>query len=127
MTGRVTERAPTNGLDVHGRADEDDVFDVDALMAEVDRKPFRFRWAGETWEFPAGMDVRAVEHIDAGRVMQAIEMLLGAEQWGRMIEVPDILDAVTLKMVLDRYLEVQGLTVPNSARPTPSYGPGRKR
>jgi hypothetical protein len=112
---------------VHGPTDDDGVFDVDALMAEADRRPFRFRWAGEVWEFPPSMDIRVVDHVDNGRILEAVEMLMGADQWTRLVEVPEILDAVTLKLVLDRYVEVQGLTVPNSARPTPTSGRGRSR
>lgn len=109
-----------NGLDVHGAALDDDVFDVDALMAERDDRPFRFRWAGETWQFPPRMDVRVVQAVDQGDVLGALEMLLGPEQWQQLVDVPEVLDAVTLKVVIDRYVEKQGLSVPNSARPSRS-------
>lgn len=115
----------TNGLDVHGTADDADIFDVDALMAERDERPFRFRWAGELWEFPARMDIRVVQAVDQGDVLGAVHMLLGDEQWQHLVDVPEVLDAVTLKAIVDRYVEKQGLTVPNSGRPS-RYSPNAR-
>lgn len=117
----------TNGLDVHTADDELDVFDVDALIAERDQRPFRWRWAGEVWEFPAAMDIRVVQLVDDRQTLEAIEMLMGPEQWARLVELPEIIDIVTLKAVVDRYIEKQGLTVPNSHRPSPYSRGGRGR
>jgi hypothetical protein len=117
----------TNGLDVHTDDDELDVFDVDVLIAERDQRPFRWRWAGEIWQFPAAMDIRIVQLVDQGELLQAMEMLMGSEQWAHLIEVPEILDAVTLKSVVDRYIDRQGLTPPNSPRPSPYSRGGRGR
>lgn len=117
----------TNGLDVHTDDDELDVFDVDVLIAERDQRPFRWRWAGEIWQFPAAMDIRIVQLVDQGELLQAMEMLMGSEQWAHLIEVPKILDAVTLKSVVDRYIDRQGLTSPNSPRPSPYSRGGRGR
>lgn len=115
----------TNGLDVHGT--EEDIFDVDALMAERDQRPFLFRWAGEVWSFPFSMDVRVVQAVNKGEVLEAVEMLLGPEQWARLVDVPEILDVVTLKAIIDRYVERQGLSVPNLPLPTTSFPRGRRQ
>lgn len=117
--------AGPNGLDVHSAADDADVFDVDALMAERDQRPFRWRWAGDVWEFPPRMDLRVVQAVDQGDILGAVQMLLGDEQWTRLVDVPEILDAVTLKAVIDRYVEKQGLSVPNSGRPS-RYSPSTR-
>jgi len=126
MASRVAE---TNGLDVHEADDDLDVFDADALLAETDLKPFRWRWAGEVWTFPARMGIKVVDVIEGGETMPALRMLLG-DQWARFDELLETvdLDVPTLKAVIDTYVEKQsGVKLPNSGRPTPSYGRGRPR
>lgn len=117
----------TNGLDVHTADDELDVFDVDALIAEAERRPFRWRWGGEVWTFPATMDISVVQLVDDRKALEAVEKLMGPEQWGRLVDMPEIIGAVDLKAVLDRYIERQGLSAPNSPRPSPFSKGGRGR
>jgi hypothetical protein len=119
--------AQTNGLDVHTADDELDVFDVDALIAEAERRPFRWRWGGEVWTFPATMDISVVQLVDDRKALEAVEKLMGPEQWARLVDMPEIIGAVDLKAVLDRYIERQGLSAPNSPRPSPFSKGGRGR
>lgn len=116
---------PTNGLDVHGAVDDADVFDVDALIAEKDQRPFRWRFAGQVWEFPWALDFRVVELVDDRKILAAVEMLMGEEQYARLVAVPEILGVAELTGIIDRYLARQGLSVPNSGRPS-RYSPSTR-
>jgi hypothetical protein len=71
----------------------DDVFDLDAYVAEHKQTPYRFRYCGETWELPHGVDTdwRVTEAADKGNV-EAIRTLfrlgMGPEQWERFEALP---------------------------------------
>jgi hypothetical protein len=70
-----------------------DVFDLDAYVAEHRQEPYRFRYGGQQWELPhaADTDWRVIEAADQGDV-EAIRTLfrrgMGPEQWARFEELP---------------------------------------
>jgi len=71
----------------------DDVFDLDAYVAEHRKDPYRFRYGGQDFELPHAQDTdwRVMEAADQGDV-EAIRTLfrlgLGAEQWARFEQLP---------------------------------------
>lgn len=71
----------------------DDVFDLDAYVAEHRKDPYLFRYGGQDFELPHAADVdwRVTEAADLGNV-DAIRALfrrgLGPEQWERFEALP---------------------------------------
>jgi hypothetical protein len=95
--------------------DDDDVFDVDALVVEAGRKPFRFRLGGDTYTMPPSPDFRAVEAISNGADANIVlGLLMGDDQWKRLQDSEAVIDVWALKQIMDRYAEHAGVTVPNS-------------
>lgn len=86
-----------------------DEFDLDAFVSEVTEEPFRFRFGGEQYELPARFDIRAVAALAAGRLDDALRMLLGVAQWERIQAVDAVLDERGLKALLDRYMAHSGV------------------
>lgn len=71
----------------------DDVFDLDAYVAEHRQTPYRFRYGGQTFELPHASDTdwRVTEAADKGNV-EAIRTLfrrgMSPEQWERFEQLP---------------------------------------
>lgn len=71
----------------------DDVFDLDAYVAEHRKDPYKFRYGGQDFELPHAQDTdwRVLEVADQGDV-EAIQTLfrrgMGPEQWQRFEELP---------------------------------------
>lgn len=64
----------------------DEVFDLDALAAESEGTPFRFRFGGEEYEMaPADLKWAAVDDGTMTPV-QMFQLLLGDEQWQRIVD-----------------------------------------
>ena len=113
-------------------SEDDDLFDVDALIVEAGRKPFRFKLGGETYTMPPSPSIKAVEAIsqgaDADVVMAA---LMGEDQWIRLRDGKANPSVWELKQVMDRYAEHAGVeSVPNlsgSTEPSVPTAPPSKR
>ncbi|MEU7771222.1 hypothetical protein AB0C44_07840 [Micromonospora taraxaci] len=71
----------------------DDVFDLDAYVAEHRKEPYRFRYGGQDFELPHAQDTdwRVAQAADQGDV-EAIQTLFrrgfGPEQWERFDALP---------------------------------------
>lgn len=69
----------------------EDAFDLDAAWAEEEQEPFRFKWAGTTWELPhlGDMDWRAVslaDEMDVNAIRELFDLALPEErqaEWER--------------------------------------------
>ncbi len=85
----------------------DDLFDLDAVANErADQlKPFRFRFGGETFEFPAVVDVRVGAELANDNLLAAVGRLLGDEQFERFQAVDTVLDHQALLALWQRYAE----------------------
>lgn len=107
-------------VDLHSPApepDDDDVFDVDALVAEAGRKPFRFKFGGETYVLPPSPPLKVVDALsgeqDPAAMTTAMILLMGPEQWRRLLASDANLDAPTMTAIMDKYAAHGGMTVPN--------------
>ena len=99
-----------------------DVFDLDALTAEEAGEPFRFRFGGEMYELPARVDLRMALALEAGRLGETLERLLGPDQWERLQASPAVLDGPAFQALLVKYLGAQGMTVGESSASSASSG-----
>jgi hypothetical protein len=84
-----------------------EVYDLDALAAEAE--PFRFRFGGEDYEMPADIDLTSVAKLDRGDAEGALQAILGAEQWQRMVDSPATFGIKQLMGLLDKYAEHLGM------------------
>jgi hypothetical protein len=91
------------------------VIDLDAIQNEADDKPFEFTFGGEQYELPPRMDMRVVAVLTKGQVGEALEMLLGPEQWQRMLHADAVLDERRLSALLAAYTEHTGMSVGESS------------
>lgn len=80
-----------------------ETYDLDAVIAEQEPNPFRFRFGGEDFELPGNMDLRVVRLFSAGDPLGALEMLLGPDQFARFDAVDQTFDDKAFKALLDRY------------------------
>jgi hypothetical protein len=97
-----------------------DVFDLDALAHEANGEPFRFRFGGEDYELPPHMDIRAVAAMSAGRLDDALRMLLGDAQWTRLQASPEVFDQHKLLALFNAYGAHSGMTPGESSASTGS-------
>jgi hypothetical protein len=97
-----------------------DPFDLDAFIAESEGEPFTFVFGGDTYEMAPRMDIRAIAAMSAGRLDDALSMLLGAEQWERLQKVDAVFDSAAMSALFGKYAEHSGLDVPNSSGSTGS-------
>lgn len=109
-----------------------DVFDLNALRRETAGEPFQFRLGDEVFELPAQMDQRAAllfaaADTDMGKAEQAFRMLLGEDQWQRLLDVPDVLDLDMLVGLMEAYGEHVGASLGESpASPSSSNRQARR-
>src|SRR5687768_12742240 len=87
---------------------EGSVFKLDDLRAPAESTPFEFEFGGARFSLPAVLDVRARLLLDAagdgdGKAEQALRVMLGAEQWDRLLAVPDVLDVRMLHGLMEAY------------------------
>lgn len=96
-----------------------DIFDLDALAAEVGQpEVFTFRFGGELFELPAVLDLRLAGAFAAGqgaRPDQTLAALLGEDQWQRMLAVPAPLSAQMTEALLERWAKHLGISLGESA------------
>lgn len=69
-------------------------FDLDAVQAEVDLTPFRFKWAGKRWEFKHLQELDSWDVLaasDAGNIKASVallELALGKAKWVEFRRIP---------------------------------------
>lgn len=96
-------------------------FDLDALVAErAPRKPFTFRFGGESYTLPAVVDVRAAAALSDGDLTTGLRYMLGAEQWERLAATEVTFDIEALNALLTRYGDHVGASVGESSASTGS-------
>lgn len=96
-----------------------DVFDLDALRREAAGEPFRFSLGSEEFDLPVQMDQRAAllfaaADRDPGKAEQAFRMLLGVEQWERLLAVPEVVTFDMLVGLMAAYGEHVGISLGES-------------
>lgn len=71
----------------------EDIFDLDALIAEREEKaPFVFRFGGEAYSLPPRPDLRAAAAFSDERINDGFRILLGAAQWERLQAAEQVFD-----------------------------------
>jgi len=106
----------------------DNVFDLDAL--ETDGTPFPFRHGGEDYVLPPSIDLRVALAEEAGRVDDALRLLLGDEQWDRIVASEAVFDSAKFLALMEAYKRHLGTTLGESAassRSSASTGGPSKR
>lgn len=86
------------------------MIDLDALAAEGEGEPFRFTWAGDTYEMPTLMQLPwTVAGAIFGDLPSAekLKLILGDETFERFKAKP--CSAGKLRALLDAYMTFQGL------------------
>jgi hypothetical protein len=96
-----------------------DVFDLNVLRREVEGEPFVFRLGVEEFELPIEMDQRAAllfgaADRDPSKAEQAFRLMLGDDQWARLLAVPEVLTLDMLVALMAAYGEHVGATVGES-------------
>lgn len=96
---------------------DDDTFDLDALVAEAARDPFRFRLGGKTWTLPqyGSLDWKVLEYGDSNELTfsrEALRIGLG-DQWETFSEIPLGLNAVG--ELFERWVKHSGVRPGESA------------
>jgi len=100
------------------------VFDLDAAAekaaAEGSAAPFAFTYRGESYEAPAALSwpLEAQRLIGRGELEAALSMLLGAEQFARLVDAG--ITVGELSVLFEAIGEAAGVgSLPNSPRPAP--------
>jgi len=89
--------------------DVEDIFDLDAVIAEREKKPpFVFRFGGESYSLPTRPDVRAAAALGAGRLDDGLRMMLGQAQWERLQEAEAVFDDQALLSIMEAYQKHTG-------------------
>lgn len=92
----------------------DDLLDLDVLLNEATHNPFRFRFDGEVYECPVDVSLDFIELLQDGKLLEALECILGPEQWQRLRSSPKTFGVASYGRVLDSYAAHVGTTLPNS-------------
>lgn len=102
----------TNGsVDVHTA----DILDLDALVNEAKGVPFRFKFGGDVYDLGSHMDVRAATLMTKGDIDAAMRILMGNEQWQRMMDSPQLLTAEAFVAIFNGFAAHSGVDLPNSS------------
>lgn len=96
-------------------------FDLDALAREADGEPFVFTFGGDDYELPAQPDIRVAAVAANGQPLELLEQMLGAEQWGRLMESPAVFTPSLLSALLDAYAKHLGLGDVGESEASPSF------
>lgn len=94
-------------------------FDLSAAIAEANAKkapvaPFEFDFAGEKYTLPARVDLRAAALLRRD-ALRGLELLLGAEQWKRMLAGNEVFDEDGLMILIENYAAHTGSTLGESS------------
>jgi hypothetical protein len=97
-----------------------EVFDLDAVAREAAGEPFRFRFGGEDYELPSHVDIRAIAKLSIGQFYEALQLMLGDEQWQRMLAADAVFDDQTLRSLMEAYAAHSGTELGESSASTGS-------
>lgn len=98
----------------------DEPFDLDALESEG--KPFPFRHGGEDYELPPSIDLRVALAEEAGKIDEALRLLLGTEQWDRIVASEAVFDSTKFVALMEAYKKHLGVAAGESLASSPSSG-----
>lgn len=105
----------------------EEVFDLDAVVAEAEQTPFRFKFGGEEFTM-SPLDLKmGLKELTTVELFQAI---LGEEQWARIVASPARLTEPAFVALLDRWTKHYGMAPgesPASPRSSVSTGGPSKR
>lgn len=100
-----------------------EVFDLDALASETtddEGEPFPFRFGGESYELPPQFPMLALAAISAGELGDGLRILLGNDQWQRMLHAKATFNEKMLKALLEQYSAHVGSSLGESSASTGS-------
>lgn len=86
-----------------------DVYDLDAAIEERKGEPFHFKFGGERYRLPSTVDMRVLAVLEGGDVAAALMMMLGDEQWERMLAAKQVFDLPAMLGLLERWAAHSGL------------------
>jgi hypothetical protein len=109
-----------------------EVFDLNVLRREVEGEPFVFRLGDQEFELPMQMDQRAAllfgaAEKDMGKAEQAFRLLLGEDQWDRLLAVPEVLTLDMLVGLMSAYGDHVGASMGESQASPPSSNRAERR
>ncbi len=87
------------------------MFDLDAAIAEKRTHgpgPFPFRFGGVDFKLPAEVDLVAIDAITAGRILEGLSSLMGADQYARLVAVDEVLSVDAFRMLLEEWMNHVG-------------------
>lgn len=85
-------------------------FDLDKLIAEREAvTPFTFKFDDHEYTMPSDIDVEVLEWFARGEIAAGLEELLGAEQWGAIVDSPKVLGAVAMGELFEAYTRHLGV------------------
>jgi hypothetical protein len=86
-------------------------FDLDAVAAEVDEaEPFRFTFGGDSYELPPRIDIRAIALLTKGEVGDALKVLLGPDQYERLLASPAVFNDTRFAALVEAYAQHQSVS-----------------
>jgi len=92
-------------------------FNLDAWIAEQEGKPFEFEFGGEHYQCPYGIDIRVLLLAQRGKpgdLETAIQHMLGAAQYNRLITANAHLPAPALQKLVEQYALQSGMDLGES-------------
>lgn len=100
----------------------DDVFDLDALIAEAEGEPFLFTFGGEKYELPPRVDMLALIALDEGRLGDGLRLLFGEDQWQQIEDSDAVFNDQAMEALLQRYFAHLGVELGKSGASSRSSG-----
>lgn len=98
-------------------------FDLDAFIADVERTPFEFRFGGESFVWPGGVDFRVTDLLGQGDLFGALRLLNG-EQHDKFMDAwahhDGVLDNRMVKALFDAHAKHVGSSLGESSASTGS-------
>lgn len=88
--------------------------DLDQLAAEAEHASFEFTFNEETYELPGNPDYKAMIALQHGRIIEALELLLGPDQFDRIDGSDKTLGISQVVALIEAYAEFLGLTLGES-------------
>lgn len=89
-------------------------FNLASIKAEAAGEPFVFDYGGESFSIPAVVDFRVAWAMKDDDYELGLKLLLGDEQWGRFMAVPEAFTADRLRGLVERYVAHMGVTAGES-------------
>lgn len=97
-------------------------FDLDAVVAEGEgtAEPFCFTFGGDSYQLPPRIDIRAIALLTKGEVGDALKVLLGPDQYQRLLASPAVFDDTKFAALVEAYAQHQSVSTGESSASTSS-------